>query len=327
VIANGAPEGVNWREAVTFAIAEATRLKEGSVKLVDGMYGIEGMAASNSEFDAIKSAVSAALPAGLQLDSENVRRPIISPYTWTFTNMENAAPSLAGYIPEEDLATDTIERIETSLGTAMPVTNALEIGAGAPENLNAAISVAVSAASRLFNAKAEISDTNVTITGEALTERAAEQVRAAIENGLPPGFTGSHDIALRQVTDFPVIQADECQALLTRGLESNSIRFESGKSAIRSVSFGLLDRLAFIVKRCPTAIVEIEGHTDSDGADDDNLALSQERANTVRSYLVRNGVFASRLKATGYGESDPVADNATDDVKALNRRIEFTVIR
>ena len=110
-------------------------------------------------------------------------------------------------------------------------------------------------------------------------------------------------------------------------LAGNSIRFETAKDIIHEDSYALLDRLSFLVKRCPTVTIEVGGHTDSDGSDDYNQDLSEDRANAVRFYLVHNGVFVGRLKAVGYGETKPIADNATEEGKARNRRIEFTVIR
>jgi len=75
----------------------------------------------------------------------------------------------------------------------------------------------------------------------------------------------------------------------------------------------------------PQYILSIEGHTDSQGSETSNLDLSQRRAEAVRLYLVNNGVAASRMTATGYGESMPVADNNTPAGRALNRRVEFKV--
>ena len=205
--------------------------------------------------------------------------------------------------------------------------NGLEIGAGAPVNLKGATSVAIQTVSRLVNGKAAISGTDLMVSGEALSEIAAAEIRSQIENGVPPGFAGKHEISVRKASDLPQVAADECQTLLTDELAHNSIKFETNKSLIQETSYGLLDRLSFYVKRCPTANVEISGHTDADGSDDYNQVLSEDRANAVRSYLVRSGVFVGRLAASGYGETSPIGDNGTDEGKAMNRRIEFTVTR
>ena len=77
--------------------------------------------------------------------------------------------------------------------------------------------------------------------------------------------------------------------------------------------------------RCPAAAIEISGHTDGDGEDAFNQALSEKRAQAVADYLVKAGLPADRFTAVGYGSTQPIASNETDDGKAHNRRIEFVV--
>ena len=102
--------------------------------------------------------------------------------------------------------------------------------------------------------------------------------------------------------------------------------FETGQAAIADHSHGYLDRIAFAARQCGTARLEIAGHTDADGSEADNLALSQRRAQSVLEYLSAAGVSAERMRAVGYGESRPLQDNETDAGKAANRRIEFRVL-
>jgi OOP family OmpA-OmpF porin len=77
--------------------------------------------------------------------------------------------------------------------------------------------------------------------------------------------------------------------------------------------------------RCPDAVIEISGHTDSVGNDDTNSQLSQRRAEEVSEYLKKAGVGAERMTAVGYGKTRPVASNDTEEGRARNRRIEFDV--
>ncbi|WP_075995949.1 OmpA family protein [Salaquimonas pukyongi] len=326
-LASGVPDGISWADAGNFAISAASRLLKGTAAFSDTVFSIDGMARDAGARGAIEGDLAGALPAGVSVGSSNIELPLIDPYEWRFENMEGSAPVLSGYQPDEGFGAANLEMVTTALGTAQPVVNNLAVGQGAPAGFADAAAVAIRAASRLHNASAQITGTEVTVSGEAYSLPAAEQVRAMLDTGLPEGFTGNHEIALRDTAGMATLGAEECQALLSSFLKTNSIRFESGKANIQSISFGLLDRLSFALKRCPTATVEIGGHTDADGSQEANLALSENRANSVRSYLVRNGVFIGRLQAKGYGESSPVADNATDEGKAQNRRIEFTVIR
>jgi outer membrane protein OmpA-like peptidoglycan-associated protein len=105
----------------------------------------------------------------------------------------------------------------------------------------------------------------------------------------------------------------------------NAITFQSGSATLTESSLPVLDELAVDLNICPEASVHVEGHTDSDGAEDLNLALSVARAETVVEALIARNVDLERLYAEGYGESKPIADNETRDGKAANRRIAFSI--
>jgi outer membrane protein OmpA-like peptidoglycan-associated protein len=101
------------------------------------------------------------------------------------------------------------------------------------------------------------------------------------------------------------------------------ILFDFNSATIRPDSKPVLDEVLDLLKSEPAWQLTIEGHTDAIGSDDRNQALSQQRADAVRAYLVAGGVDASRLVAAGFGESKPVADNATELGRAQNRRVEL----
>lgn len=99
--------------------------------------------------------------------------------------------------------------------------------------------------------------------------------------------------------------------------------FENNSDKLKVASLSQLDALIEILNRYPGAALTIEGHTDSVGADDFNMILSQKRSDSVREYLIGKGIEASRLKAVGFGETKPVATNNTSLGKAKNRRVEL----
>jgi OOP family OmpA-OmpF porin len=86
-----------------------------------------------------------------------------------------------------------------------------------------------------------------------------------------------------------------------------------------------LDEVATALLKQPEMQVEIQGYTDSIGADAYNLNLSQKRADAVKAYLVSKGLNSTALTAKGYGKADPIASNATRDGRAQNRRVAFAV--
>jgi outer membrane protein OmpA-like peptidoglycan-associated protein len=102
------------------------------------------------------------------------------------------------------------------------------------------------------------------------------------------------------------------------------ITFATGKADITPESEQILMKALKTLTTYPDISVEISGHTDNVGSAKSNQKLSERRANSVRDWLIRQGVDANRITAVGYGEDKPIADNKTKEGKAKNRRIEFT---
>jgi outer membrane protein OmpA-like peptidoglycan-associated protein len=109
---------------------------------------------------------------------------------------------------------------------------------------------------------------------------------------------------------------------------SEQVQFETGTALIRDGSSALLQQVVEVLQRHrEIESCEVGGHTDDTGAAEINRELSEARARAVMSWLVAHGVEARRLTARGYGSSRPLADNATDDGRARNRRVEFLITR
>lgn len=105
-----------------------------------------------------------------------------------------------------------------------------------------------------------------------------------------------------------------------------NLYFDVAKASIRNDSYATLNDLAELMRRKPTMVIEISGHTDSDGDDLTNKRLSEERANSVKKYLISKGIESVRIITVGYGESKPVASNTTEAGKQQNRRTEVKVL-
>jgi outer membrane protein OmpA-like peptidoglycan-associated protein len=103
------------------------------------------------------------------------------------------------------------------------------------------------------------------------------------------------------------------------------VLFAFGKYDLRPNTREALAKLSGIVLGHPGLKLSVEGYTDSIGSDEVNQTLSQKRADTVRDYLVQQGVDASSITATGFGKSNPVASNDTDQGRQQNRRVEIII--
>lgn len=105
------------------------------------------------------------------------------------------------------------------------------------------------------------------------------------------------------------------------------IHFETGKSIILRESYGVLDLVLQFLTQHPKERIRIGGHTDNEGSSMHNRVLSLERVESVKAYLVKRGIAASRLETRGFGDSRPIASNNTPQGRAANRRVEFNIIK
>lgn len=108
----------------------------------------------------------------------------------------------------------------------------------------------------------------------------------------------------------------------------DKIQFEVGKAELKPVSFPILDEVIKVMKDNPQiAAIQVEGHTDSTGSAELNRSLSQARAESVVKYMTGKGVKSSRLVPKGFGPDVPIADNATEEGREANRRVEFNIVK
>ncbi len=141
-------------------------------------------------------------------------------------------------------------------------------------------------------------------------------------------FFYSQSFELPKDTTYQEIVKDIALEPIKKGVKVvlNNIFFETGRSELKPISYVELNKAVKLLEENPTMIIEIGGHTDSQGSDAANLSLSTKRAQAVVDYMILAGLDQSRLQAKGYGESQPIEDNATKEGRAANRRTEFQII-
>ncbi len=138
---------------------------------------------------------------------------------------------------------------------------------------------------------------------------------------------GQRDQAAEQAARLQA-EVDQLKATPTpRGLvlTLGDVLFDTGRAQLNSGSGRKLDQLAQFLNDHPERRVQIDGFTDSVGTDSYNLALSQQRADAVKSSLITRGINPSRIGSQGYGKGFPVADNADSGGRQLNRRVEVVI--
>ena len=146
--------------------------------------------------------------------------------------------------------------------------------------------------------------------------------------GAAVGYTMDKQIKqLREQTagsGVDVTSVDNGQAILVNLPEG--VTFDVGSYSLKPEFRATLDKVADSLKQYPNSLIDVYGHTDSTGSDAYNQTLSENRARTVANYLSMQGVSPARIRSQGYGETMPVADNATDEGRRKNRRVEIKIV-
>jgi len=146
---------------------------------------------------------------------------------------------------------------------------------------------------------------------------------------------GFKDSTSYNVLDIPALQGNayyknpfsvDIQFQPSRTFILEDCNFETGKADLEPESYSVLDELVAYLNRKDDERIEIGGHTDNVGSAASNLKLSEDRANTVRDYLISKGIDPSRVEAKGYGMTQPIDDNRTEAGRAANRRTEVKLL-
>jgi OmpA-OmpF porin, OOP family len=316
-LSRGAPP--RFDNAALLLLDQIGKLKEGKITISDTKVSLSGMARDLGGREAIAAALKA-LPDGFSVAANEIKAP---PYIFqAYKDPVAVTLTLTGYVPDNNVHAAIVAAAGRKFFSEKVVDN-LKASVGAPSGFANAVVPALGALSRLSTGTLVVSDREVKLSGDAFYDAAPAQIRAGLIKDFPQGWQLKADISVKPAA--APVDATVCQQLLSELLAKGTIRFESGLSTLDPDSAGLLDHLIETALRCPTVNIEVAGHTDADGQDGFNQALSEQRARVVTDYLVKAGLPASRFTAVGYGSTQPIASNETNEGKAQNRRIDFVV--
>jgi OmpA-OmpF porin, OOP family len=345
--ASGEPK--DWSAAVMAALSHLATFDDGSADMRDSQLTLIGLAKDQATADDARRTLKT-LTAYKTTDQIKVREalaPVANPYL-TGIAAANGAVTLTGYVPSEQARLSLIESVKARL-SGQKIEDRLQIASGAPEGWLGCIQGGLLGVGRLGAGRVELNGNAMDLVGSAddakLPEAVTRDVKAAVgaqcnarvnigisaraeaaaaENKRSAEQSAANaSEAARQAAKAG--KANECQAQLASIAKAGKIQFRRANAELDPSSFTTLTQLANATNGCPGMVVEIEGHTDSEGLTERNQLLSERRAQSVRTYLISAGVPESRLQAIGYGELRPIAPNDTAESRAINRRIEFTV--
>lgn len=316
-MSRGAPP--RFDNAGLLLVDQIAKLKEGKITISDTKVSLAGMARDLGGREAIAAALKN-LPEGFSVAANDIKAP---PYVFqAYKDPVAVTLALTGYVPDNNVHAAIASAAGRKFFSEKVVDN-LKASIGAPSGFVSAVVPALGALSRLSTGTLVVTDREIKLSGDAFYDAAVTQIRASLARDFPEGWQVKADISVKPAA--APVDPTVCQQLFSELLARGKIRFEPRRASIDQDSAGLLDRLIETAMRCPSADIEIAGHTDADGEDAFNQALSEKRAQAVMDYLVKAGLPANRFTAIGYGSSQPVASNGTDEGKAQNRRIDFVV--
>ena len=320
-----------WAGAAERAIGALERLGAGSVTITDADIALRAAPGTKQAlFDDVVGTLENALPEVFALEA-------------TLPAPEETDPAAPRFVatlsPEGQVAlrgrvgSAQTRQVAASLARARFAVDAVHVSARVAEDLprdwSMRVLLAVEALAHLGHGAVTVTPDTLDVRGKSGQETAGSKIAQLLTERLggTAAFTldVSYDESLDPVAQLPT--PEECEARIAAAQSDRKIGFEPGSARIDGTGAVILDRIADILKECGEVRMEVAGHTDSQGRKTMNARLSLERARTVLEELRQRRVLTSALEPEGYGESDPIADNATAEGRETNRRIEFRLLR
>ena len=320
-IARGAPEGDIAKASVSL-LTELGKLAQGRAEINDAQISLSGVGLANVTGAAVRQSLAGALAAPFAVAAVDVRDGPVSPYAFELQKQDGRV-RLSGYVPDDAARRDLVEAASAAFVTDT-VEDGLKTADGAPKAFVTSLKATFPALARLWSTKLAAKDADITIEGEAIYDKSAEQVRKELTDAAG-GDVKLADVRIGLKPESPPLPTEACQPAFNGLLAKGRIRFDTGSAELSRESLALLDHIVVVAQRCKDAEIVIEGHTDNVGDEEDNMDLSKRRAVAVVGYIGEAGIDTSRMTSAGYGQTRPIASNDTAEGRAQNRRIEFVV--
>ncbi len=326
----GMPD-VHWPKAIQNALKALDSLAAGSLTITDTEIKLVADAATpQKEFDLVIDNLNTVLPDVYTIQGVLPKPKVVSGLGQAEFIATLSPEGLAQF--RGPIKTTVNEEVFQSLAKARfgkdAVYTVLSLDENLPTDWSIYVMAGVEALSLLKQGIVTITLDEVEVRGRTEHETAKADITNQLIEKLPQGydFRVKVEYAPPRKIEVYVPSAQECLAQINGLLSERKINFEPGSDRVDLEGHELLDDLADVFKTCGEIPLEIAGHTDSQGREEMNQKLSQSRAQAVLVELQRRRILTSSFVAKGYGESQPIAPNDTEDGRETNRRIEFNLI-
>ena len=320
----------DWAKAVSMALRGLKELGAGSVTFSDADIALAAAeTVAPRDFDRVVGELESNLPEVFSLKAELARPETKTPDTIEFLadKGDDGRLTLRGRVLDE-AQRHLIENYARALFGHDSVYGAMRSAKDLPEGWSVRAMAGLEALAELHEGRLVVTPDLMRVTGVSGNASASDEVARVLAGHLGEGaridLNVHYDKRLDPVLSLP--DGPECVRRLNAALDHAKITFEPGSSTIAAEGAGAMDALAGAMKDCEEFRIEVGGHTDSQGRDEMNLALSQERAQAVVRALMDRRISVRNLTAKGFGETQPIADNETEDGREANRRIEFVLL-
>lgn len=325
----------HWAEAVTDGIAALGELGGGTLTFSDAdVTLIARQGTAQADFDRVVGTLDAALPEVFTLHSvlpdppaEEGTDEAEGPPEFVATKSPEGLVQLRGPISDE-LSRNAAESYARSRFGIGRVSGGLRLDDDLPEGWPIRVLTGLEGLAELRNGAVVVQPDFVSLRGVTEDAEARDRVTRIFGQKLGDAQQFEIDITYiappepEDIAPDPQQCVDEINALVAE----RKITFEPGSVSLQGDSLRVVGDIAEVLRDCPDVQIEIGGHTDSQGREEMNLQLSQQRADSVLNALLARRILTGNITARGYGESEPIADNDTEEGREANRRIEFKLI-
>ena len=320
-----------WAEAAAAAIVAVDRLKIATVTFSDAdVTLLAGPGVAQSDFDTVVGDLKNALPDVFSLNAKLVLAADAAPAgPAEFTADLSGARLIALRGPVTNALTQNAAQAfaEARFGIGN-VYLATRLDEGLPDGWPNRVLTGLAALAELHDGKLAVRADTVAVSGNTGSRATRARISQILSEGLGQGQTFAVDVTYVEALDpsAALPTPEVCVQRVDAVMVTQTIAFDPGSAALAGASVVVLDAIAAALKDCTALRMEIGGHTDAQGSEGGNKALSQSRAEAVMVALQARDVDVSAMRAVGYGESRPIGNNSTEPGREANRRIEFTLI-
>jgi OOP family OmpA-OmpF porin len=321
-----------WADAVAMTIGKLKELGGGTLTFTNADISLVAhMGTDQALFDRIVGELESTLPAVFVLHADLPKPPETAtdegPPEFIAIRSPEGSIQVRGRIGSE-ISRQLADSFARARFRSADVKTTARVADNLPADWQVRALAGIEALSLLENGAVTVTPDNVAIKGKTGNQNLNAEIAQLMTSKLGDTASFEIDVAYDKRLDptLNIPTPPRCVEMITEVIGARKISFEPSSANLDATTEGIMDDLAELLIKCGDIPLEIGGHTDSQGRETMNEALSRDRAQAVLDALLVRRVPVRSYKVVGYGESDPIADNGTEEGREANRRITFNLV-